>query len=178
MSDLTTTQLSAISGLDEDDLLMVVEDGTAKKVTVQQLRAALGMQLITTFLDSTETTYSANNTWEDVRGTSYTLAALAGATYVYALFGAWRPATANWNIHKIRCLVDGVTTGVTPTEIYVASEDANAGTASADTQTFFTLFWLSGLSAGNRALKIQTNDDNSSLDRKFNYTFSWILRVA
>jgi hypothetical protein len=41
MSDQTITQLTAISALDEDDVLLVVEDGTAKKVTVAQLRTAL-----------------------------------------------------------------------------------------------------------------------------------------
>lgn len=41
MADQTTTQLAGISSLDDNDILMVVEDGTAKKVTIAELRAAL-----------------------------------------------------------------------------------------------------------------------------------------
>lgn len=41
MASQTATALAAISALDEDDILLVVEDGTAKKVTVGQLRQAM-----------------------------------------------------------------------------------------------------------------------------------------
>jgi hypothetical protein len=50
VSDQTITQLSAISALDDDDLMVVVEDGTAKKVTVAQLRSALGVPFYTSTL--------------------------------------------------------------------------------------------------------------------------------
>lgn len=170
------SELPASTALDQDDVLVAVEDGATVKVPVSALRAALGIELLATAEDLNETTYTANSTWDDLRGTDVTFDAVEGATYVYAVYAHWRPATTNWNIHNVRCVVDGATTGVSPTSAYATNEDSNASVSNA--QSFFMIFFIEGLSAGSHTAEIQTSDGGSSLDRKFMATTYWLMRVA
>ena len=121
----------------------------------------------TATIDSSTRTLTATNTWEDVASATFT--AVTGATYLVMPFLSWRWNSTNWQHHLVRAVVDGVTTGVTPTSVPLSISDNNP-----DNQTTFEnstpLFLVSGLAATAHTLKIQSADNNSGVDRVFGYT--------
>lgn len=118
--------------------------------------------------DATTRNLSANTTWEDITGTSITFDAIADRVYVARLSIMWHPNSVNWLHHKVRCLVDGATTGVLPTEARLVGRDSDAATTDWRHETIE--FIIEGLAAGSHTVKFQTHDNGTGLDRSIRET--------
>lgn len=118
---------------------------------------------------------TTNSTFEDVTGTSITFTSENGYNYEYHIEANWHAASSNFIHHQWRVLVDGAGTFVTPTDPFIAQEDVSvSGTKFTTTMTFY----LSSMSAGSKTVKLQSSDGGSSVDRTFDSTFCWVMRMA
>ena len=183
MADSKISALPAVTSLVGTDEFVIATSGASKKITAANLQTAIGgggggggSSFIDMVTDSSVRTLTAS-TYEDITGTSLTFTAEAGAKYLVMAFLSWRWVNANWQHHVIRAVIDGATTGVTPTTVNLAIENNNP----ANTLTWFNstaLFILDGLAAGAHTLKLQSWDDNSGIDRSFAMTEVVVMKVG
>ncbi len=125
------------------------------------------LELLQSVEDLTTRALTANSTWEDVAGTSITFTPNALGIHTYKIFCHWYSASSNWLYHRLRVLLDGATTDVTPTLVTVVQRDAVV--SAHFTTTYEFQVDVTSLAAG-QVLKLQTDDNGSSLDRTFEAT--------
>lgn len=126
--------------------------------------------------DTSTRTLTAANTWEDISNTSLTFTSEIGASYLVLGTLTWRFASTGWARNYIRCVVDGATTGVTPTEIRLSQMSADTG-SQAEQYNSTVWFLLEGLASGQHTLKLQTNDNNTGVDREFFWSDVLITQI-
>jgi hypothetical protein len=126
------------------------------------------MSLLQSAVDTSERSHTTNNTWEDISGASITFAPAFAGKYLVMFHINWRTTNTDWVHHQVRCLLDGATTNVSPTSLYLAQEDAaGASDRFSSTATFEVDF----PSTSSQTVKIQTHDSNSSLNRLIMVTY-------
>lgn len=130
--------------------------------------------LVTVATDNSTRTLSANNTFEDVSGTSITWDVDPRRNYLYLINMGWKGVTNNFVNHIVRVLVDGATTGVNPTSFTVFNEAASVANARFSTTAFFFITG-STIGAGSHTAKLQTHDNGSSQDRDFYNTVAMLF---
>lgn len=156
------------------------QEGTsARSIEVgDQIAATITAKTVETYTNSAEDSSTRTLTgtgYEDITGTSITWTPTEGATYLVFATVMYRFASANWAAMRVRCLVDGATTGVTPTTQWCASNNANPPTNHPQVATL--VFILSGLSAASHTLKLQSDENSSGIDREFKYTNVTLVKV-
>ena len=130
--------------------------------------------LIAQASDSSTRALTTNSTFEDVAGTSITFTSENGYNYEYHVEAGWHTASANFIHQQWRCLVDGAATFVTPTDPFIEQEDVSV--SGTKFTTAFT-FYLRDMPAGSKTVKLQSSDGGSSVDRTFDTTFCWVMRI-
>jgi hypothetical protein len=132
------------------------------------------VSLVSTVADNSTRALTTDNTYEDITGTEITFVAEGGRAYIYVFTGMWRTASANFIHHNVRALVDGGSTGVSPTVNVIAQEDTSV---SGERFTSTALVYVTGLDAESHAIKWQSSDGGSNVNRTFECTLCYLFQV-
>jgi len=173
MADSKLTALTeTTSPATTDDVYVVTTPGgtpASKRCTIANLKTAMAvMSLLGSASDGSTRTYTANNTWEDIVNATVTFTAAASENVIVDLDIVWRFASANWGHCEVQLLLDGATTGVTPVAYKLYAQDSNPDTTIY--RQNHVRFVVATGSSGSHTVKVQTRDENSSVDREVTYT--------
>lgn len=113
--------------------------------------------LMESWLNTTPTTYTADTTWENIRGCSGTVVFDRDCDVRVDLTMLWAPANGSWEYHHYKLLYDGANQG---TYMFQKSSGANTNTRRTENP-----HWVFSVTAGSHGFVVQTYDGGSGLDR-------------
>jgi len=169
---------SGVTQISFDDNLDVVCSGTIVYVTGAAGggggSGTIGGWLSYYDHDGTNSTYTANNTFENIRACSGTFVIEETSDIIFELEFRWRGASTNWEYHFVRLLIDDYGGGGYAEQSGRWGVQINSNTNTTSYHMSRALWGLEDQSPGTYAYVFQTYDGGSSMDRNIVYTKLYI----
>ena len=152
-------------------LQTLLADNTSGDISPQDLRDMLVSVwpngIVDRVTDVTDRSLTTDNTWEDIATTSLTWTPAIIRPHYYIASIGWTANDGNWAHHQVRVLLDGATTNVTPTTLYLMQADASRNGQSMNATVIFE---VDVSDASSQTVKLQSHDSNSSHNRLIHTT--------